>query len=207
MAKRVIATEAQKQSLMQRAAAEIEMLQKNEIAKEIQATQPKKIGPDEVLRASDILKKYKAGKTRLEQKIIANEEFWKLRQWRYIDEENADKEFQPATAWLWSCIQSRYSDVMDSYPTCNIKPRQMDDKGEAEKLSAIIPVVMEQNRYEETYSDVAWYMLKHGGSVQGVFWDGSKHNGLGDISIKGIDFINLFWEPGITNLQKSENIS
>jgi hypothetical protein len=206
MAKRVIATEAQKQSLMQRAAAEIEMLQKNEIAKEIQATQPKKIGPDEVLRASDILKKYKAGKTRLEQKIIANEEFWKLRQWRYIDEENADKEFQPATAWLWSCIQSRYSDVMDSYPTCNIKPRQMDDKGEAEKLSAIIPVVMEQNRYEETYSDVAWYMLKHGGSVQGVFWDGSKHNGLGDISIKGIDFINLFWEPGIKDIQDSTHL-
>ena len=206
MAKRVIATEAQKQSLMQRAAAEIEMLQKNEIAKEIQATQPKKIGPDEVLRASDILKKYKAGKTRLEQKIIANEEFWKLRQWRYIDEENADKEFQPATAWLWSCIQSRYSDVMDSYPTCNIKPRQMDDKGEAEKLSAIIPVVMEQNRYEETYSDVAWYMLKHGGSVQGVFWDGSKHNGLGDVSIKGIDFINLFWEPGIKDIQDSTHL-
>lgn len=206
MAKRVIATEAQKQSLMQRAAAEIEMLQKNEIAKEIQATQPKKIGPDEVLRASDILKKYKAGKTRLEQKIIANEEFWKLRQWRYIDDENADKEFQPATAWLWSCIQSRYSDVMDSYPTCNIKPRQMDDKGEAEKLSAIIPVVMEQNRYEETYSDVAWYMLKHGGSVQGVFWDGSKHNGLGDVSIKGIDFINLFWEPGIKDIQDSTHL-
>ena len=198
--------EAKRAGLLQRAKAEMEMLQKNKVAKEIQSMQPKKIGSDEVLRASDILKKYKDGKARLEQKIIANEEFWKLRQWRYIDEENADKEFQPATAWLWSCIQSRYSDVMDSYPTCNIKPRQMDDKGEAMKLSAIIPVVMEQNRYEETYSDAAWYMLKHGGQVQGVFWDGSKHNGLGDIAIKEIDFINLFWEPGVKNIQDSSNV-
>ena len=203
---RLIGDEAKKHGLLRRAAAEMDMLQKNEMAKEALAMQPKKIGSDEVIKASDILKKYKAGKARLEQKIIANEEFWKLRQWRYIDDENAEKEFQPATAWLWSCIQSRYSDVMDSYPTCNIKPRQMDDKGEATKLSAIIPVVMEQNRYEDTYSDIAWYMLKHGGCVQGVFWDGNKHNGLGDISIKKIDFINLFWEPGITDIQDSTHL-
>ena len=203
---RLAGDEAKKAGLFQRAKAEMEMLQKNKVAKEIQSMQPKKIGPDEVLKASDILKKYKAGKTRLEQKIIANEEFWKLRQWRYIDEENAEKEFQPATAWLWSCIQSRYSDVMDSYPTCNVKPRQADDKAEATKLSAVVPVVMEQNRYEETYSDIAWYMLKHGGCAQGVFWDGSKHNGLGDISIKKIDFINLFWEPGITDIQESTHL-
>lgn len=203
---RLAGDEAKKAGLLQRAKAEMEMLQKNKIAKEMQSMQPKKIDSAAVIKASEILKKYKAGKARLEQKIIANEEFWKLRQWRYIDEESAEKEFQPATAWLWSCIQSRYSDVMDSYPTCNVKPRQMDDKGEAAKLSAIIPVVMEQNRYEETYSDVAWYTLKHGGSAQGIFWDGSKHNGLGDIVIKNIDFINLFWEPGIKDIQESSNV-
>jgi len=203
---RTAGDEAKKQGLLRRAAKEREMLEMNKAAKEIQSMQPKKIGSDQVLKASEILKKYKAGKARLEQKIIANEEFWKLRQWRYINEENEEKEFQPATAWLWSCIQSRYSDVMDSYPTCNAKPRQMDDRDEAKKLSAIIPVIMEQNRYEETYSDFAWYMLKHGGGVQGVFWDGSKHNGLGDISIKEIDFINLFWEPGIKDIQESTHL-
>lgn len=187
-----------------RARREIEMLEKNKIAKELQTMQKPKIGAEEISKASDILRKYKEGKLRLEKKIIADEEFWKLRQWRYI--KDGTDEFKPATAWLWSCIQSRYSDVMDSYPSCNVKPRQMDDKEEARKLSAIIPVVMEQNRYEETYSDIAWYMLKHGGCVQGVFWDGSKHNGLGDISIKKIDFINLFWEPGITDLQDSAHI-
>jgi hypothetical protein len=115
-------------------------------------------------------------------------------------------DFKPATAWLWSCIQSRYSDVMDSYPTCNFQPRQEDDKVEAKKLSSIVPVILEQNRYEDTYSDIAWYTLKHGGSVQGIFWDGSKHNGLGDISIKKIDILNFFWEAGITDIQESQNV-
>ncbi len=165
----------------------------------------KKIGPKQIRKASQILRKYKEGKRRLEEKIIANEEFWKLRQWNYMTGENK-KDFKPATAWLWSCIQGRYSDVMDSYPTCNIQPRQRDDVDEAKILSQIIPVVMEQNRYEETYSDIAWYALKQGGCIQGVFWDQSKHNGLGDISIKKVDFINLFWEPGITNIQQSANL-
>jgi hypothetical protein len=163
-----------------------------------------KIGTEEVQKASQILRKYKEGKARLEQKIIANEEFWKLRQWNYMNDGKDD--FKPATAWLWSCIQSRYSDAMDSYPTCNFMPRQEDDKAEAKKLSAIVPVILEQNRYEDTYSDVVWYALKHGGNVQGIFWDGSKHNGLGDVSIRKIDFINLFWEPGITDIQESQNV-
>ena len=191
-------------ALRQRANQEMELLEKNAIAKEMKAMEKKKIGAEEVRKASEILRKYKEGKARLEQKIIANEEFWKLRQWNYMND--GKKDFKPATPWLWSCIQSRYSDAMDSYPTCNIMPRQQDDKGEAKKLSAIIPVVLEQNRYEDTYSDVAWYTLKHGGSVQGIFWDSSKHNGLGDIAIKKIDFINLFWESGITDIQDSTHL-
>ena len=190
--------------LQMRAQQELQMLQRTAEFKQMQAQMKPKIGAEEVRRASEILRKYKAGKARLEQKIIANEEFWKLRQWNYVNDTTDD--FKPATAWLWSCIQSRYSDAMDSYPTCNFQPRQMDDKAEAQKLSSIVPIIMEQNRYEDVYSDVVWYTLKHGGSVQGIFWDGSKHNGLGDVSIKKIDFINLFWESGITDIQESRNV-
>lgn len=187
-----------------RAQNEMAMLRRTEQKKQMMAQMKPKIDSEVVSRASEILRKYKEGKARLEQKIIANEEFWKLRQWNYMNDGNDD--FKPATAWLWSCIQSRYSDAMDSYPTCNFQPRQSDDKAEAIKLSAIVPVILEQNRYEDVYSDIVWYTLKHGGSVQGIFWDGSKHNGLGDISIKKIDFINFFWEPGITDIQESQNI-
>ena len=184
-----------------RAQNEIAMLKRTAQKKQLQAQMKPKIDSKAVIKASEILRKYKTGKARLEQKIIANEEFWKLRQWNYMS--NGD---QPSTAWLWSCVHSRYSDTMDSYPTCNFQPRQSDDKAEAMKLSSIVPVILEQNRYEDVYSDIVWYTLKHGGSVQGIFWDGSKHNGLGDIAIKKIDFINFFWEPGITDIQESQNI-
>ena len=187
-----------------RAQNEMAMLQHTAQKKQMQAQMKPKIDAKVVTQASEILRKYKQGKARLEQKIIANEEFWKLRQWNYMNDGNDDYKF--ATAWLWSCIQSRYSDAMDSYPTCNFQPRQSDDKAEAIKLSAIVPVILEQNRYEDVYSDIVWYTLKHGGSIQGIFWDGSKHNGLGDVTVKKIDFINFFWEPGITDIQESQNI-
>ena len=188
----------------ERARNEIAMLEQTAKKKQAQAEMKPIIDSRVVLKASEILRDYKKGKERLEKKIIKNEEFWKLRQWNYMNDDNDD--FKPATAWLWSCIQSRYSDAMDSYPTCNFQPRQSDDKAEAIKLSAIVPVILEQNRYEDVYSDIVWYTLKHGGCIQGIFWDGSKHNGIGDICIKKIDFINFFWEPGITDIQESQNI-
>ena len=187
-----------------RAQNEMAMLEHTARKKQMQAKMKPKIDSKAVLKATEILNTYKSGKTRLEQKIISNEEFWKLRQWNSVKDDETS--LMPSTAWLWSCIQSRYSDAMDSYPTCNFLPRQSDDKAEALKLSSIVPVILEQNRYEDVYSDVVWYTLKHGGSIQGIFWDGSKHNGLGDIAIKKIDFINFFWEPGITDLQESQNI-
>ena len=39
-----------------------------------------RIGTEEVRRAADILRRYHAGKRQLEQRIIDNEQFWKLRQ-------------------------------------------------------------------------------------------------------------------------------
>ena len=93
-----------------RARNEMAMLQKTAQKKQAIAQMKPKIDEDVVRKAQEILRKYKEGKARLEQKIIANEEFWKLRQWNYMNE--AKKDFQPATAWLWSCIQSRYSDAM-----------------------------------------------------------------------------------------------
>ena len=195
---------------------EMAMLDIHDEMERQQDLMPKKITSKEVTEAQEILRKYKGGKAHLESKIVANEQFWKLRQWGQYGGNDSNKnkdgknktkeEFKPATAWLWNCIQSRYADVMDSYPTCNFLPRQEDDKLEAKKLSSIVPIILEQNRYEETYSDIAWYMLKQGGCVQGIFWDKSKHNGIGDIAVRKIDFINLFWEPGITDIQDSEHL-
>lgn len=185
-------------TLGERAAQELNMANAVAQAKQAEKMIKPKIGPDEVRKATEILREYKSGKARLEEKIKANEQFWKMRQWL-----NGDTH---STTWLWSCIQGRYSDTMDSYPTCNIMPRQEDDKAQAKMLSSIVPVVLEQNRYEETYSDIAWYALKQGGAVQGIFWDATKHNGLGDITVKKIDILNFFWQPAITDIQQSKHV-
>lgn len=165
---------------------------------------PPKIGVEQIRKATETLKKYKEGKANLEKKIIKEEQFWKLRQLEATYDKGDD--YKPATAWLWNCIQGRHSDAMDSIPKPNFIARQEDDKPEAKRLSAIVPIILEQNRYEETYSSVTLYSLMHGGSVQGVFWDKTKHNGLGDVEIKKIDYLNLFWESGITDIQDSENV-
>lgn len=67
-------------------------------------------------------------------------------------------------------------------------------------------MVLDQCGYEKTYSDAWWYKLKHGASCTGVFWDQSLLSGLGDIAIRRVDLLNLFWEPGVTDIQRSRNL-
>jgi hypothetical protein len=73
-------------------------------------------------------------------------------------------------------------------------------------LSEIVPVVLKENGFETTYHDTSLYTLKHGGGVYGVFWDGSKNDGLGDISIRKVDLLNLYWRGGVTDIQSSPNV-
>ena len=163
------------------------------------------LGEKELIGANEILRKYKSGKTALEQKIIENEQWWKLRHWRYIKGGN-ENDMKPASAWLFNVIINKHADGIEAYPEPNVLPREESDTEEAKRLSSIIPAVLELNDFEETYSDVLWQKLKTGTGVYGVFWDSSKLNGLGDIAIKKVDMLNLFWEPGITDIQKSRNV-
>ena len=165
-----------------------------------------KIGAEELRKANDILKKYKRGKTRLEQRIIDNEQFWKLRHWEQMEKEGQGGnrgDPQPASGWLVNCILSKHADAMDCYPAPTVLPREPDDRQEARMLSRILPVVLKKNRFKRTYSSAWWYKLKSGCAVYGVFWDGTKLGGLGDISVKRMDLLNLFWEPGVTDIQDS----
>ena len=162
------------------------------------------IGKTQVQTAYQTLLKYKEGKANLEQKIIDNEQWYKIRHWECM--RDAKKDVQPASAWLFNCIANKHADAMDNFPSPNILPREEGDKAEAEMLSSIIPVVLDQNEFEQTYSDVWNYKLKAGTGVYGVFWDNTKLNGLGDIAIRKVDLINLFWESGITDIQKSRNV-
>ena len=162
------------------------------------------IGKNQIEAANQTLMKYKEGKANLEKRIVDNEQWYKLRHWECMRDKKSD--IQPTSAWLFNCIANKHADAMDNFPAPNVLPREESDKGEAEMLTSIIPVVLDQNEFEQTYSDVMQYKIKTGTGVYGVFWDKSKLNGLGDIAIKKIDLINLFWESGITDIQKSRNL-
>ena len=164
------------------------------------------IGVDEIKKAMDTLKKYKRGKANLEERIVKNEQWWKMRHWNGVGSYTNEYDPKPASGWLFNCIISKHADFMDSYPAPAILPREMNDRQEAQKLSSIIPVVLEQNDFESVYSQETYYKLKNGTGCYGVFWDSSKLNGLGDITIKSIDLLSLYWEPGITDIQKSRNL-
>lgn len=154
---------------------------------------------DKIRELNKILQKYKDGKKNLENRIIETEKWWKL---RHGDSSGGEKH-STDSAWLCNVIMTKHADAMDAYPTCAILPHEPSDVAEAERLSSIVPVVLRQAGFEKTYSDVSWYKLKSGTGCYKVIWDGSKLNGLGDISIIKVNLLNLFWEPGVEDIQDS----
>ena len=164
------------------------------------------IGREQVQKARLTLQKYKEGKANLEQKIIESEQWYKLRNWECMRKNSKSSEqVEPVSGWLFNSIANKHADAMDNFPTPNILPREEGDKPEAEMLTSIVPVILQQNNFEETYDIEVDDKLKGGTGVYGIFWDASKLNGLGDISIEQQDVLSLFWEPGITDIQKSRN--
>ena len=163
------------------------------------------IGKEQVRKATEILQKYKQGKQNLENKIVNNEKWYRQRHWDFMKDKSTKDDPKPASGWLFNTIQSKHADFMDSFPKSNILPREQDDIAEAHILSSIIPVIMEQNDYEAEYSDEVMYKLKNGTGVFSVLWDPDKLNGLGDIDIKYKDILQMFWEPGVKDIQDSQN--
>ena len=181
-------------------------MEQTPIASEAAATQVQPIGPEQLRKFTQILQKYKAGKSQTESRIVASENWWKLRNTMEEQKEtNVGKDggFTSRSGWLHNVIVSKHADAMESYPEPNILPRESDDKGEASILSAIIPCILEQNQFEETYSDAMWQKLKTGTGVYKAVWDSGKLNGLGDISVEQVSLLNIYWEPGVTDIQRS----
>ena len=163
------------------------------------------IGQEQLRQANLTLQKYKEGKANLEQRVIDNEEWYRLRHWECLRGKKK-QQVEPVSAWLLNAIANKHADAMDNYPAPNILPREKADVEEARRLSDIVPVVLEQTGYEGTYSEAWWDKLIGGTAIYGVFWDSGKLNGLGDIAVEPVDALNLFWEPGITDIQDSANV-
>lgn len=164
------------------------------------------IGEDEVRQANDLLQKYKAGKAALDKRIIENELWFRMGHWKNYQNKMMAGKPTPSSGWLFNSIANKHADAMDNYPEPNVLPRAADDEVTAKVLSKILPTVLEQCDYETAYSDTWWRKLKTGTGVKGVFWDPAARGGLGEISIKSINILMLYWEPGVEDVQDSQNL-
>ena len=168
------------------------------------------IGPEDIRRAAETLKKYKAGKANLEARIIEDEEWYRLRHWNVIRAKGKSRlpadQPNPTSAWLFNAILNKHADLMDNVPEAGVLPREAGDETDAHLLSSILPCILERNGFEDTYSKNGWDKLKHGTPAYFVGWNPRLENGLGDIDIHALDILNLFWEPGVTDIQDSANL-
>lgn len=162
------------------------------------------IGKAQLREAMRTLRRYKAGKANLEARIVENDRWWRLRHFETMDRQEFGEAYP--SAWLFNSIMGKHAAAMEAYPQPNILPREQDDEQEAELLSSVVPVIMEANDYKETYSVCQWRKMQSGTSITGVFWDSGKLGGLGDVSILPVNILNLFWEPGVRDIQLSRNL-
>jgi len=165
------------------------------------------IGTEQVEQARQTLNKYKEGKKNLEQKVIDAEQWYKLRNWECMRKDSTiENQVEPVSGWLFNAITNKHGTAMDNFPAPNILPREEGDKQEAKILSSIVPVLLEKCDFEQVYNDEVYDKLIGGTGIFGVYWDGGKLGGLGDVTIERVDVLNLFWQPGISDIQQSRNV-
>ena len=168
-----------------------------------------KMTEERMIEAERLLLQYKAGKASVDRRITNAQDWWKMRNWVQIENNRGTKgatEAKSATAWLWNCIIGKHAEAMDAFPEPVVLPRMEEDKAEAQMLSDILPVVLNQNGFEEEYSKAQWQKMQEGTGAYHIGWDKTKLGGIGDISIRNINLLNLFWEPGVEDIQDSTNL-
>ncbi|MBQ7625262.1 MAG: hypothetical protein IJS65_08300, partial [Clostridia bacterium] len=165
------------------------------------------IGKKEIEEAGATLARYKRGKAGLDRRLAEDELWWEL---RHREATRRDKKPQgvpePASAWLFNAILNKHADATDNFPEPLVLPREPSDEESADTLSQVLPAVLENCDFDKTYSDNWWEKLKHGTAAYGVFWNPEKEEGLGDIDVRRLDLLKVFWEPGVTDVQQSRSL-
>jgi hypothetical protein len=166
---------------------------------------PKYINEQSIEEATTTLREYMKGKANFDNRIIEDEQWWKGQHWQLIRKKMQGNSVEPTSRWLFNTIMNKHADLSDNIPQAVVLPRELSDRESADTLSSVLPVVFAYNNFEDTYSHNSWELLKHGTAAYGVFWDSHK-DVIGDVAIKAIDLLRIYWEPGITDIQKSRNL-
>lgn len=162
--------------------------------------------PDKVSEVLQILHEYKDGKTTVDMKATENQEWWRLRHWNVIQgkTEASKAKVEVGSAWAVNSILNKHADFMDSFPKANVLAREADDEEEAQILSKILPAIEEHTDAEQVYNTAGYDFLIDGTAITSVLWDPMAHDGMGDIKKTNVDIHNVFWQPGIEDIQQSK---
>lgn len=166
------------------------------------------VGAEQIAQWNYALQRYKAGKAKLERRIVNSEQWWKLRNAEQEEAESnvANKGFRSTSGWLHNVIASKHADGTEAYPDPVFLPREKADEAESQTLDSVVPVILKLNKFPHVWSDAWWAKLKYGTAIYKTVWDANKLGGLGDIHISLVSVLNLFWEPGITDIQQSKMV-
>ncbi len=162
------------------------------------------LGESDVNEALELLRSYRDAKRRTDERIWDEMQWWQNR--HDIKHASSVSGVRPVSAWLFNSVCNKHADMCDNVPTAKVLPREMGDERAAEMLSKILPVICDRCGFEKTYSDNAWYKLRHGMSAWGVFWNSRLENGLGDIDICRMDIMDIFWDVNAADIQDSDSV-
>lgn len=160
-----------------------------------------KIKEIDVKKILDAFQEYRSARETFDSKIIENENWFRQEYWQYLVDKESGEE--PKSGTLLNAILNKHADLMDNEPAAVFLAREKNDEEEAQRLSKVVPVIMDNANWEEIYDKYCMYKIKQGIGCLSATWDDTLENGLGDITINYLDILRVYWEPNCVNVQDS----
>lgn len=166
------------------------------------------ITEESIALAEETLRKYKDGKANLENRIIENEQWWKLRHWETIRKEQAkgaNKEPEPTSAWLFNSLANKHADAMDNYPRhlcCRESRATMPPQNSFRRSCQLSSSRTVTKRHIRPSGGIS----SSRNILRGRILESAEVQRLGRYRDKENRPAESLWEPGIENIQDSRNI-
>ena len=158
----------------------------------------------DVKKYLDAFTEYRSARETFDMKIIENENWFKQEYWQYLIDKTDGTE--PTSGTLLNAILNKHADLMDNQPAPVFLSREKNDEQEAERLTKVIPVIMQNGNWDDVYDKYCMYKIKQGIGCLSVLWDDTLENGLGDVVLNYLDILRIYWEPNCTNIQDSRYV-
>lgn len=156
-----------------------------------------KVRPELLYEANEAFRTYKSEKEKLMNRIKDDEAYYRNLYTRSLDD--IKKNMRCDTSFIFSGIENALADASENYPVPNILARSAKGEKAAEKISKVLPVILDRVCFKKSYKTAVRDKLKYGTAVYGAFYD----NNSGDIDIRSIDITDIYVDMHISDIQDS----